>query len=635
MCGISALISPHVRNLASIGPMTDAIRHRGPDDEGFVVFGREETEEFRRPPPSVQGLVAFGHRRLSILDLSDSGHQPMSTLDRRYWIIHNGEVYNYLEIRRELEADGIAFHSGTDTEVILQAYRKWGEECLHRFNGMFAFVIYDQTKRRVFAARDRFGIKPLYYWMSPQGYLALASEIKQFTVLPGWQPQLSGQDIYDFLHWGVTDHRSTTCFADVHQLRGGQSLTLDVSESLRIKQWYKLESAPGRYSFSEAADRFRELLSDSVSLRLRADVDVGSCLSGGLDSSSIVCLVANQLQAAGVCDSQKTFSACSEEKRFDERSFMEIVANGTEVDARYTYPSLERLFDNMDAITWHQDEPFASTSIYAQWSVFDLVKQSGVKVMLDGQGADEQLAGYHGFFQHRFFDLFRSLRWIRLRKEMQSAKGMHSLAHPMQLLANQALPNWVRTPLRKVLGKRGPICDWIDFDALGAKEGEPFGGVRRKSVDEQCRLQLLQSSLPMLLRFEDRDSMAHSIEARTPFLDYRLVEFLIGLPADYKIRSGWTKRVMREGMKGTLPETIRKRVDKIGFATAEEVWMRDKAPQLFRSKVEEVIEESRGILKPQLLSQVDEMLGGRRPFNFLIWRVISFGAWMKAFQVLR
>lgn len=663
MCGISALFSikPSHTIARQIEEMNRLIAHRGPDDEGYVLFGSLDKE------PSVAGgkdtptnvyeypskyapknelkhffgkahFAALGHRRLSILDLSAAGHQPMCTEDRELWITYNGEVYNYLEIRRELEARGYVFATKTDTEVILKAYREWGDDAFSHMNGMFSFIIYDVLKKSVTAVRDRFGVKPLYYWFAPDGTLAIGSEIKQFTVLDGWQAHLEGQIAYDFLNWGVIDHSDKTFFSGVRQLRGGEYVTFSLSHMhertlLKPKRWYSLKAKPFMGNLDQASRRFSELLEDSIRLRLRADVDIGSCLSGGLDSSAIVCVTNKLLKMAEAEGSQKTFSACSEIERFCERPFIDTVVNATGVDANYTYPSFDHVFEECKDIIWHQDEPFSSSSIYAQWLVFKMVKEKHVKVMLDGQGADEQLAGYHGFFGNRFYDLCRNLRWKTLYNEIKISGKMHPALRPFPLFANKFVPNALRQPLRKLMCKPATKPEWLNIDVLGAQDRDPYQTGRYKSVADQSTLQICHTSLPMLLHYEDRDSMAHSVESRTPFLDFRLVEFSLGLSSDHKISNGWTKRVLRESMKGVLPEVVRQRIDKMGFLTAEEEWLRKQGVKRFQTELKEVIESSHGIIKPAAMAHLQEIINGKRPFSYLPWRQIMFGYWMRRFKV--
>lgn len=668
MCGIGALFSPKSDlQPGLLQAMQLAVRHRGPDDEGVVCFhgtdaaplaygGPDTPQEAyssslpyspARGPLRDGAHLALTHRRLSILDLTAAGHQPMCTADRACWIVYNGEIYNYVELREELKAMGHAFASQSDTEVILAAYRAWGRECLARLNGMFAFVLFDRARNRLFAARDRFGEKPLYYWVSPQGILALASEIKQFTVMPGWRARVNGQRAYDFLNWQVLDHTDETLFKGVFQLRGGEALDLDLAGGPRatapggrlpVYRWYELQPRAFSGTLADAGAELRRLLTDSVRLRLRADVPVGSCLSGGLDSSSIVCVMNGLLREQDAHALQKTFSACAEVKRFDERAYIDEVARHTAIDAHYVYPACDGLFPALDRITWHQDEPFGSTGVYAQWHVFKLAAENGVKVMLDGQGADEQLAGYHNYFAPRFGSLLRGLRWMTLWGEARAVQRLHGYPFTWGLghALDNVLPEFVRQPLRHLAGKPAAHTPWLDLRRLGAAPRDPFvetGFAKAVTVQALSRSQLSTTFLPMLLHCEDRDSMAHSVEARVPFLDHRLVEFALGLPDDYKIGGVETKRALREGMRGVLPERVRARVDKLGFVTPEEVWLRERSPDHFRKALRDAVDASAGIIGEGTLSLLEETIDGSRPFSFLIWRLISFGAWMRVFSL--
>ncbi|PWB39704.1 MAG: asparagine synthase (glutamine-hydrolyzing) [Rhodocyclales bacterium] len=666
MCGLAALVGAYPIPAASLVAMLDLIRHRGPDDEGWAAFEGENLAATcgggadtpaacyaaslpYAPTPGAampQGArAALGHRRLSILDISPTGHQPMSYRDGRYWIVFNGEIYNHLELRRELEALGHRFASRSDTEVILAAYAEWGEACLERLEGMFAFVLVDRHEAAVFAARDRFGIKPLYYWVTPDRTVAFASEIKQFSALPGWRAVMNGQRAYDFLAWGILDHTDETMFRGVFQLRPGTSVRLDLGRGsaaepagrLARREWYRLAGRPFEGGLEDAAAGFSVRFHESVRAHLRADVPLGSCLSGGLDSSSIVCAMNDLLRRDGVKEKQHAFSSCSAIPRFDERAYVEEVVRHTEIEAHYVYPDLDKLFDLLDRITWHQDEPFGSTSIFAQWSVFGLAADNGVKVMLDGQGADEQLAGYQGYHGALYASLFRQLRWIELWREIRAARKLHGHG-PLwaaKYLADALLPAALRYPLRALVGKETAAPAWLDLQRLGAAPCDPMRGEAGAalSIGELSYRQLTRSNLQMLLHWEDRDSMAHSIEARVPFLDHRLVEFVLGLPDACKIHGGVTKRVLREGLRGVLPESIRVRMSKLGFVTPEEHWMRQEAPEKFRQAVREAVAASQGVLRPEALRLADDVIAGRRPFDFTVWRMISFAAWMKRFQV--
>lgn len=662
MCGIAALFCPDPYPLDDlIRKMTTVVRHRGPDGEGVVIFsarnfvstplgGADTTDDAyhsrlayaprRNSGPVSDAVMALGHRRLAIIDLSVTGHQPMCTADGLVWITYNGEIYNHLELRDELQQLGHVFVSHSDTEVILQAYLAWGTKCVDRLNGMFAFVLIDRMTGRVFAARDRFGVKPLYLWRSPEGLVAMASEIKQFTVLPGWSPRANGQQVYDFLNWGLFDHTEETMFQGVRQLRGGEYIDgaiKDLQKTFPIRRWYQLTPRPFSGDMKMAADEFVALFTDAVRLRLRADVPVGSCLSGGLDSSSIVCVANLLLRSAGAGSNQNTFSACATEKRFDERHHIDVVVGHTGVKAHYVYPDLGELFETLDAMTWHQDEPFGSTSMWAQWKVFELAKSSRVKVLLDGQGADELLLGYHGFFAPHFAGLFAARRWGTLLREVYAAKRLHELSYvsSVKYLANAILPEPLRRPLRRLVGKPSSMPHWINQERLACDDRDPTlaYGFKTTSVNQMAHAMLTATSVPMLLHWEDRDSMAHSIESRLPFLDYRVAEFLMGLPAEMKLWNATTKQVLREAMRGTLPEPIRIRMDKMGFVTPEETWVRKDASERFRVELRRAVDASQGVLKASALDHFDAVIGGRESFNFLVWRMISFGRWMERFNV--
>lgn len=631
MCGIAGFIAKDKCSFKVLKAMTDIIQYRGPDDEGHKLF------DLKTGLIQSEGHVGLGHRRLSILDLSALGHQPMSYQDGRYWMVYNGEIYNYIELRNELISLGHQFVSQSDSEVIMAAYAQWGEECQHKLNGMWAFAIYDTKLASVFLSRDRFGVKPLYYWVSPDNILYFGSEIKQFTVLPGWGSVLNHQRAYDFLVWGLTDHTHETMFNGVHHLLPGHCINISSKEdgplSIEPMQWYQLSGAKFKGSFEDAKKEFHALMEDSVRLQMRADVDIGSCLSGGLDSSTIVCLMNDILRQKNSENLQKTFSACSTVAAYDEKKWIDIVVNKTGVQPYYCYPSIEELFSVAEHLTWHQDEPFGSTSIFAQWNVFELAADKGVRVMLDGQGADEQLAGYHPYYGARLASLFKSGRFIQFVREIVIIHKRHGKSWKwlVSYLVASLFPDFAKNAIRKVLGIKHLHPDWIDRSVLHAEAKELHKGASG-SVNQLSYTQLTTGNLRMLLHWEDRDSMAHSVESRVPFLDHRLVEFALGLPEDYKIFEGVTKRVLREGMRGVLPDEIADRVDKIGFATAEEVWLRENA-DIFRAKLKDSIAASQGILNDHAMTHLEDVLNGEKSFSFLIWRMINFGQWMKIFDV--
>ena len=519
MCGISCIVSQNNSPIdcQSISAMNDAILHRGPDGVGYF-FGSN---------------FAFGHRRLAILDLSPAGHQPMEYLGR-YVICFNGEVYNYLELHEELKKAGFVFHSMCDTEVILAAYAKWGEDCVSHFNGMWAFTLFDKTRNVLFCSRDRFGVKPFYYSLVGNNF-ACASEIKQFTALDGWKASLNQPRAHDFLVYGIFDHTEETLFDGVFQLRGGHNLVYDLNgHDFEIKRWYDLEKKSSllqQIDFPAAVVMFRGLLEDSVRLRLRSDVKVGSCLSGGLDSSSIVCIANDLLRRQNAHEKQETISSCFSNKLYDEQQYIDEVIKKTEAVSHRVYPQFEELPRVLDRLIWHQDEPFGSTSMFAQWNVFECARENGLIVMLDGQGADEELAGYHSFYRPFFQHLWHTLQWKKLAHEIYSCKRLHksSLSQSIKDLAYTVLPLNALCFLKNGARKKS-VSKYFSFlpDALTVQCLEKHTSLNRFSCS-----QLLNTNLPMLLHYEDRNSMAHSIESRVPFLDYRLVEFALSLKDDF------------------------------------------------------------------------------------------------------
>jgi asparagine synthase (glutamine-hydrolysing) len=658
MCAIFGLVSSNDIRPGWLAEMSRLLRHRGPDDEGFALFdgrgaggllGGEDTPEavfHSKTAYAPRGRIgeaatgnwrlALGHRRLSILDLSPHGHQPM-TRDGRYWIVFNGEIFNYLELREELRELGHEFRTESDTEVLLAAYEQWGAGCLPRFNGMWGFAIFDRVRAELFLARDRYGVKPLYYWHSPAG-LAFASEIKAFTALPGWQPRLNRARAWDYLALGLSDHTEGTLFTGVNQIRGGECGQIQLTDlalqgRLSVRRWYELkpDATAASLSFADAAAAVREKLLDSVRLRLRADVPVGSCLSGGIDSSALVCCVNRLLSPDNQAPAQHTFTACSRDAAFDERHFAEIVAASTGVKACYIYPQPEALFDVLDRITWHQDEPFNTTSMYAQWSVFEAAAQAGIKVMLDGQGSDEVFAGYGGFWTALFTELLRQGRILQCHREIMAAHRQHGLPRLRTWLQAGwvASPSWVRGRVyrssRRRLTRRSA---GLGFDGeTTASSGGKF------DVRSCSAAQIQTANLSMLLHWEDRNSMAHSVEARTPFLDYRLVEFAFGLPGPYLLSGGWTKRLLRESLKGILPEPIRLRRDKKAFALPESSWVTGDLRSEFKKRIVSAVSDSEGIFTKRLLADFELVAARRAPYKPRFWRVLSFDAWRRQFGV--
>lgn len=628
MCGITGIVDFRQQRAAQhIRAQADTLQHRGPDDAGFASFYAGEVQhEAGHDEPA---LVALAHRRLSILDLSPAGHNPMPY--RHHWITFNGEVYNYIELRAELEQLGHSFQSETDTEVILAAYDEWGTDCLARFNGMFAFAIWDG--QQLFIARDRFGIKPLYYFWQ-DGYFAFASEIKALLANPHIPSLPNRQKVYDYLVNGAIISDTNTFFEGIHQLPGSHALTLKANGDFHCWRYYDFayQTHYIERNYRDAVAQFRDLLTDAIRLRLRSDVPVGSSLSGGLDSSSVVTLVNRFLNDANLGDRQRVFCAVYAGERFDERPYMEHVIKATGAAAHFTHPSSDALWAAAQRMVWHQDEPFNSTAIFAQYSVMQLVRQNDVTVLLDGQGADEVLGGYHHYYGYFLANALRAGRVDRFLREAVAANRIAD-AKWMSLAAITGY-NLAPEPLRKLGWRIGgakmqthkpidPALIHPNFTAPHAAQikHNPYTALADKLYDD-----VWHTNLPTLLRYEDRNSMAFSIEARVPYLDHRLVEFAFSLGADAHIREGWTKTLLRDAMQSNLPPEISRRRDKEGYTTPQARWMQELTPHinaLFSGHI-----CAQDYLSPEAIRALQSPQAGAIPG---VWRLINLELWLRAF----
>lgn len=554
MCGIAGFVA----RKATLDPgrvireMTERVRHRGPDDGGHYLRGR----------------VALGHRRLAIIDLTSSGHQPMRSRDGRFVITFNGEIYNYLELREELSALGAVFRTATDTEVILAAFEAWGEDCLSRFNGMWAFALYDEREERLFAARDRFGIKPFHYILTDACF-AFGSEIRQLLPLLD-SVKANPVAVSDFLLTGAHIQSAESFFEGVLNLKSGHCLVYDVrSGDCSVRRYYGLSGrleTMGTRSGPEALGELRRLLEDSVRLRLRSDVRVGTCLSGGLDSSSVA-MIAARLQGGGGAPFGAV-TAVSEDPRNSEEAYAgEVVAAGglDWIRVRPGYGDFRALLPH---VVEHQEEPFATPSICMQAFVMKAARENGVVVLLDGQGGDETLLGYDRYYSAYCVALWRRGGVREMVQGMRQAVRHNANLNAFQLMAYVTLgllpsARYLYYLIRSsYLAPRPAPPDWV-------------GDFARSCLDVRS-LQALEvevTGLPQLLRFEDKNSMAYAIEARLPFLDYRLVEHALSLAPDMKIREGWTKWALRQAMSDLLPPDIAWRRNKIGFAAPDDLWI--------------------------------------------------------------
>ncbi|MGI8589353.1 MAG: asparagine synthase (glutamine-hydrolyzing) [Chloroflexia bacterium] len=609
MCGICGFRQRDGQPVdrAALRRATAALRHRGPNDEGYLLVQTATGRVVHCGGPDTDpalGLpdldavadepfdLALGFRRLAILDLSPAGHQPMASSDSSCWLIFNGEIYNYKALRTELAGQGAAFRTGSDSEVLLAAYQTWGPDCVRRFNGMWAFAIWDGARRQLFVSRDRFGIKPFYYAQAAGGAFAFASEIKALLVAGavGFQPDPAA--VARYLAQGRMPGvaQGATFFTGVQALPAAHSLVL-TRQGLTQDRYWTIPAPTTPLPQAEAAAQYRDLFTDAVRLHLQADVAVGTCLSGGLDSSSIVAVAGQLLHTeAGVAlerlgDHQQTFSAVYPASGpWNERAYIEQVTARTGAAGNEIVPTAERLLADLDALVWHQDEPFQSTSIFAQWCVMDLAHRHGATVLLDGQGADEVLGGYRPF-TIALGELLRAGQWAEAGR-MARAIGAVTDLNPWRLLARAAaqqgpvgLELRARRARLRQAAQAAALCP--DLASQLDSEGPPLEGVRAgRSLHDHLAWLVVEDSLPTLLRYEDRNSMAFSIEARVPFLDYRLVEFAFGQGAPWRLHAGWTKWLQRQAVADLLPGTVVWRRDKVGFETPELVWLCAIQPHL-------------------------------------------------------
>jgi asparagine synthase (glutamine-hydrolysing) len=570
MCGIAGIVDPEGFDQQTLVEMTQMIAYRGPDGYGFAFaeggnsLDMEINHNQDPRPHEARPVIGLGNRRLAILDVSTAGSQPMQTEDRTHTITFNGEIYNYQEIRQELERAGIRFRSHTDTEVILRAYQCWGEECLHRFNGMWAFAIWDRARQTLFCARDRFGVKPFYYALH-QGRFLFASEIKQILHASGMPRTANPATVYPFLEWGLMDHSAGTFFEGIHQLQGGHCLTLEIKSPLtpNVRRYWELQTEP-QLSLSDvdALAQFRELFENAVRLRLRSDVPVGVSLSGGLDSSAVAC-EAKQLER----DAEfQTFSSCFEDPEIDEREYVTAVVREIRGIGHRAFPQGVEFWKALQTLIYHQDEPVGSPGIYPQWCVMSDARAHGVPVILGGQGGDESLCGYQKYQFFHWWHLLRRGDATVLREFFTWLTGGTSSHWTWPALARY---------LPRAFGKPFSLTNRIgtvEMNRLSHVVSSNLGSGR--TLAERQKTDLVYSSIPALLHHEDRASMAHSVESRLPFLDYRLVEFSLRCPSSLKLRDGWSKWLLRNALVGTLPEKIRLRRTKLGFHTPEKRWMR-------------------------------------------------------------
>ncbi|WBY00720.1 asparagine synthase (glutamine-hydrolyzing) [Ramlibacter tataouinensis] len=596
--------------------MRDRLAHRGPDGHGLEIRHTSAMS------------VALAHRRLSIVDLSEAASQPMASADGRQLIAFNGEIYNFVELRKELEAQGETFRSRSDTEVLLAAYRRWGPDCLQRLNGMFAFAVWDEVRQQVFIARDRFGEKPLFFARPAGGGIAFASEIKALLAHPGIALGVDTGTLERYAAGQYHEDGEATLFDGVRRVPPATALLLDTDSRL-LRQWRywtpDYTQVDDGLGLESASDRFLELLQESIRKRLRADVPVGSSLSGGLDSSMIVCTLAD-MRTKGAAFEQHTFSArFDQDPTLSEGEYIDMVVERTGVHPHAVSPDPATLMAESRLLHWHQEEPFLSASIYLQWCVARLAREHRTTVLLDGQGADEVLAGYQYYFRTHQLDLADRLQLRELLRTTQLFNSRLRVASDRYANSrrrfNHQIAMSVPQLLRSIVRPSGLYAGPYEVGVPPPRRGQRL----RRQLAEA----LQYNSLPQLLRYADRNAMAFGREGRLPFLDYDLVDWCIRLPDRAWIHDGWQKYVMRSAGEGLLPPAVQWRADKVGYAAPLDVWLRGPLKEWGRDRLFDTrLSGVPGYDRAALEATWNAHQASESDSSWAIWRWISLSEWL-------
>ncbi|MHB8580434.1 MAG: asparagine synthase (glutamine-hydrolyzing) [Ignavibacteriaceae bacterium] len=617
MCGIYCYIG-NERTLDNLVQ----IPHRGPDNFATKDF---DLGNFH---------IELAFWRLSIIDLNSSSNQPLEYSNGRFWIIFNGEIYNYIELREELKKHNYKFKTESDTEVLLAAYAAYGVNFLDKLRGMFAFVIFDREYKTLLAVRDRFGIKPLYYFNSSRG-LCFASEIKQFIKLPAFESKLNYQRAFDFLAYGFLDHTDETLFNDVKQLRAGEYIFINLDrhktgDEVEVRKWYNLKIMESDLTEEEAIENFKVILDETLKIHLRSDVKIGSCLSGGMDSSAIVCRI-NELYSDNKNFTQYVFSNCVN-NQFDERRYVEELVRIKKLLPVYNYLKFEEINEKWEKSIFAQDEPFNSMSIIAQYDLFRNAKENKIKVMLDGQGADEILGSYDLFLIKRMYNLLRIFNVKELTSLFKNNKSIQlftiiynsiNLFFPKQ---KYFVSNFYPNKANKFLNLKAWKNVNLSPNDLIIKKNENLYELSKKMI--------FQFPLPMLLHWEDRSSMINSIEARVPFLDHKLVEFLFSMSWQIKLKDGLRKYPLKIVMKNSVPQSIINRNDKIGFETEEKEFMKNRVAENYFYELSRTDSISKNLINLKYIeNKFKAYQRDSESYSHLLWRVISFDKWCKKFNL--
>jgi len=639
MCGITGIYSLKNSEINKdlLLKMNTKIRHRGPDDEGYFILntqegvynfasGEETQEELKASllplDKSHSGNLGLGFRRLSIQDLSIKGHQPMTDLKERVVIVFNGEIYNFIELREELKTKGYSFNSLTDTEVILNAYLEWGEDCVHHFNGMWAFALWDIEKEKLFCSRDRFGIKPFYYFKDSSTFM-FASEIK--ALLEGVPAEINKNTLYKYLYADEIDTSNETFFANIAQLSPGHSLTIEKG-CLQQKPYYFLK---GQINLSSKnyIRNFHEKLKCSVQLRLRSDVAVGFALSGGIDSSSIVgmaCAISGK-------EKKDTFSIVYPRTEIDESIYIDAVIEKTKFNNHKLSPNKDTFKTDLEDFIYCQEEPVPDLSYYNEYKLRSYIQEKKIVVSLEGQGADEIVTGYRSFVLPFYFDLINRLQWKRLITEMNSFKELYPISIPQVIFRYLAskLPQKILRILKNIRWRiQDKLINSSYFKTTTYSNNSHFV---RSNLNSALMNSLRLYSLPKQLSRADKSAMTFSIECRFPFLDHHLVEYAYSLPDDQKMNNGITKKILRLAMKDHLPQKVFERRDKKGFLSPQSTWIRDLKDIFDPIVYSEEFRKCGYVHWVAFEKKYNDFITEKHNDSKEIWKILSVFLWEKTF----
>jgi len=650
MCGITGFFS-NTQNFSSLNfsNANNIIRHRGPDDYGYITIDNslnvteyfdENLENFKEKNKIIG---AFGFRRLSIIDTSKKGHQPMSDIKKNIWVIFNGEIYNHVELREELIDLGYEFKTRTDTEVIVNSYKEWGNKCVLKFNGMWSFSILDIDNKQLFCSRDRLGIKPFYYSINDKRFI-FSSEIKQIIEYQNNKCELNEKLLFDFLAFGAYgNHSNETYFENILKLEPGCSLIYDIEKNnLTTYKYWDIESIKTIENSDEnkVFKKIKTILTDSIKIRLRSDVPIGTALSGGLDSSGIVCLVDKINE--GKTKQNNVFTVTSNEENIRDPYYANIIKEKIETNSFETNFSEQHNIKDLYKFIYHQEEPLQSSSIFGSWYLYNFIKSSGITVNLDGQGADELMGGYYRFpFRKYFLQLLYEKKIRLFFKQIKKVSSLNSVSSFRLLfevfkslfvdilrLKGSIYFKFKINPLKNYLNKEFKEKNFKK--SLLIRVHENYRSKRFKNKIKEDSLKLTKhTNLPGILRQVDRNSMAASVEARVPFLDHRLVEYLFSLPNDLILRNGFSKYCFRMAMTDVIPDEVLWRKDKEGFKMPEYEILKEN--KNFVIELLDNHEDDRNLYVRNIKKLFLKSIKNKKHYNNIVWRSVTYLIWKESF----